>query len=375
MHRTNLPDTQHYIPSLDGLRAGAVILVILSHFGLDNVVPGGFGVTAFFWISGYLITGQMLSEIGRTGRLDFPKFYLRRFFRLMPAAVFYILIAGSLFVAIGGVMPVAAWLSAIFYAANYYDLYVMFQPLASGVQSPLTHLWSLAVEEHFYILWPLALVTLYRRHWAVGVLLSVCLAVLAWRLWLYGQCFSGDLPGPPGGVCGLRVEYRLYKATDTRIDSIAWGALIAVLAAGPARIWLERAIGSRLVLAAATVALLGAFVWRGNEFREVWRYSLQGIALSVLIPAVSGQPNVLRRLLELPVAVFLGRLSYSLYLWHWAAVSFSDWLQPSHGVTWAILAVSINGAGALISFFAVEQPMVAFRRRFGSHATTAIRTA
>ena len=219
MHRTNLPDTQHYIPSLDGLRAGAVILVILSHFGLDNVVPGGFGVTAFFWISGYLITGQMLSEIGRTGRLDFPKFYLRRFFRLMPAAVFYILIAGSLFVAIGGVMPVAAWLSAIFYAANYYDLYVMFQPLASGVQSPLTHLWSLAVEEHFYILWPLALVTLYRRHWAVGVLLSVCLAVLAWRLWLYGQCFSGDLPGPPGGVCGLRVEYRLYKATDTRIDS------------------------------------------------------------------------------------------------------------------------------------------------------------
>ncbi len=363
-----LPSTGRYIPSLDGLRAGAVMLVVLAHFGLDGFVPGGFGVTAFFWISGYLLTGQMLSEIGRSGRLNFARFYLRRLMRLMPAAIVYILIAGGAFVAIGGSMTLLAWLAAIFYGANYYDLYVTFPSLPSGVQSPLTHLWSLAVEEHFYIIWPVALVALHRRRWTLAVLLAVCAGVLAWRLWLYDACFIGQLPGPPGGICGLKPDYRLYKATDTRLDSIAWGAMVAVLAASQHRAAVSRILASRILQAIALAILLAGFVVRDNMFREVWRYSLQGISLCILIPAVTGPNSLIRRLLELPPIVLLGRFSYSIYLWHWAAVSFSDWSHPEHNTAWAIQAICITTIGTLISYYAIERPMITLRRRAGSHA-------
>jgi len=363
-----LPDTRRYVPSLDGLRAGAVMLVILSHFGLDSVVPGGFGVTAFFWISGYLLTGQMLAEITRTGGLDFGRFYLRRVLRLMPAALVYIVLAGVGFVVIGGQMTPLAWFSAIFYGANYYDLYVMFPPLASGVQSPLTHLWSLAVEEHFYIIWPVVLLALYRRRWAGPALLAVCVVELVWRWYLYDACFDGQVAGPPGGICGMRVQYRLYKATDTRLDSIAFGALMAVAAASDWRAAIERLISSRLAQALALAVLLGGFIDRDNQFREVLRYSLQSLSLCVLIPAACGQDSLIRRLLEMPLVVLTGRLSYSLYLWHWAAVSFADWAEPHYGIAWLIRATCLTLVGGLISYYAVELPMVSLRRRAGSHA-------
>lgn len=359
-------DTRRYIPSLDGLRAGAVLLVIIAHFGLDSVIPGGFGVTAFFWISGYLLTGQMLGEIGRTGRLDFGRFYLRRLLRLMPAALIYILIAGLAFTAIGGTMTPLAWLSAVFYGANYYDLYVMFPPLASGVQSPLTHLWSLAVEEHFYILWPVALLALHRRRWAVPALALVCVAELVWRWYLYDACFEGAVTR--ADICGLRADYRLYKATDTRLDSIAYGALMAVLAASAWRPPVERLIRSRLVQALSLAVLLGSFLYRDSQFREVIRYSLQGLSLCVLIPAACGQDSLVRRALEIPLVVLTGRLSYSLYLWHWAAVSFTDWAEPHHGPGWVIRACCLTLVGAMISYYAIELPMVSLRRRAGSHA-------
>jgi peptidoglycan/LPS O-acetylase OafA/YrhL len=269
---------------------------------------------------------------------------------------------------IGGSMPALAWLSAILYGANYFDLYVMFAPLPSGVPSPLTHLWSLAVEEHFYILWPICLVALQRRGWVAATLAGLCLAILAWRSGLYHLCFIGDAPGPSGGVCGERVEYRLYKATDTRLDSIAWGALIAALAAGRARSLLEHVLASRLVQGLALAVLMTGFVYRNTEFREVWRYSLQGLSLCVLIPAVSGADSLVRRLFEHDVIVWVGRLSYSLYLWHWAGVSFADWAEPGHGTAWVIRATCLTITGALISYYAIERPMIALRRRAGSHA-------
>jgi len=363
-HTSKLPDTQRYVPSLDGLRACSVLLVILAHFGLDGFVPGGFGVTAFFWISGYLLTAQMLVEIKATGRLNFRRFYLRRALRLMPAALAYVLIAAGAFMMIGGVMTGWAWLWAVLYGANYYDLFVMFKPLPSGVASPLTHLWSLAVEEHFYILWPVALLLLYRAGWALRLLIAVCVAVLLWRIWLYQSCLSGVTEA----ICGLRPEYRLYKATDTRIDSIAWGAMVAVIAAGRGRSWLSRLVASPTAQAAAMALLLFGFVYRAEPFREVWRYSLQGIALCVLIPAVTGMPSLVRRVLEWRLIVYVGRLSYSIYLWHWAGVTFATWAEPSHGVAWVGVATAITVLGAMLSYYLIERPMVALRRRAGSHA-------
>ena len=141
-----------YLPVLDGLRAVSILLVLLSHLGLDHVLPGAFGVTLFFFISGYLITRQLCGGLARTGRIGFGRFALRRVLRLMPAGLAYILVAGLAYCAAGGLITPAGWLAAIFYGANYYDLWAGYHSTLPGVRHPFNILWSLAIEEHFYAL-------------------------------------------------------------------------------------------------------------------------------------------------------------------------------------------------------------------------------
>jgi peptidoglycan/LPS O-acetylase OafA/YrhL len=184
---------------------------------------------------------------------------------------------------------------------------------------------------------------------------------------LFGICFRGGFSVAPGGVCGETTFYRLYKATDTRLDSIAWGALIAVLASGKARLHLENILAIRFVQLTAVGLLLIGFLVRNLEFREVFRYSLQGLALSVLLPVICGSKNHLRVILETTPFLYIGRLSYSLYLWHWGAVTLSDWLEPKNGIIWFTVAAGTTIAGACFSYYAIERPMMTFRRRAGSH--------
>ena len=362
--RLLIPDARQYIPALDGLRAASVLIVLVSHFGLDRWVPGGFGVTVFFWISGYLITSQLALELGAKGRVDLGGFYVRRFLRLLPAAFFYILIAGSLYVLAGGTISTPAWLAAFFYGANYYHIYAGFPPIDDTVRSPLSHLWSLAVEEHFYLIWPVLIALLWRRRLAIPITVLICLAALVWRLFLYHQCVATDAPGPLA-LCGRHVELRLYMATDTRLDSIAWGALVALWHAR-SQASLTRLVSAWPVVLVAVLGLLLSFLWRSPEFREVWRYTVQGLALSVLIPLAISLRGIVASLLTHPAAVYIGRLSYSLYLWHWGAVILADWCRPGHPAVWLCIALAATIAGALISFYLVERPLLALRRRFGS---------
>ena len=352
-----------YVPSLDGLRAASILLVIVGHLGLDGVVPGGFGVTLFFFISGYLLTGQMAGEFARTGRIGFASFYLRRVLRLMPAALAFIVIAGGAFVAAGGRVTVPGWIAAVLYGANYYDLYVTYDTTIPPVRHPFIILWSLAVEEHFYMLWPLALAFLLRRrHRALAVLLVLCAVEVAWRAALFHACF-----GPhPGGFCGVRHGYRLYKATDTRLDSIAWGAIVALLAADPACKWFRGAVGSRAVQALAALLLVATFLVRGEQFREVWRYAIQGLALAVLVPGLIWADSPVRRLFEAAPLVFVGRISYALYLWHWAALGAADYAVPGGGAAWVVMAAGLTIALSLACWYGIERPMLWLRRRAGS---------
>ncbi len=377
MRPLSIPNVERYVPALDGIRALAVLVVILSHFGLDKVVPGGFGVTTFFWISGFLITGQLVGEFQRAGHIDYRKFYIRRFIRLMPAAMVYIIITGEVFRLAGGSLPWSGWLAAVFYGENYYDMFINYDWLSAGVQNPLTHLWSLAVEEHYYIVWPVALTLLLRRRIAIPTMLIVCVVILAWRWWIFQSCFVNDITGPGGGICGhgVVVQYRNYKMTDARLDSIAWGALIALLAASPWRARLERLVGAYWVQGLALLVLLATFAIPGNWFREVWRYSIQGIALCVLVPAVCGTQNPLRVILETKPLIYIGRLSYSLYLWHWGAACLADWAYRPYSLPWFGVLLSATIITSMISYYGIEQPMVGWRRRFGSQATTALRPA
>ena len=333
--------------------------------GLDHVLPGAFGVTLFFFISGYLITRQPLQSLEADGRIRLGNFYLRRALRLLPAVLVYIVAAGALFSLAGGHIPLAGWTAALFYGANYYDIWEGYRTTLGGVRHPFNILWSLAVEEHFYIVWPFLLALLWRGRAIVWALAALCLAVLAWRAWLFTACYHGGAPW----VCGpmppnpLWRFNRLYLATDTRLDSIAFGALLAAVEAtgwAPGRkswaVWL------------AAVLLLSGFALPGPFARQVVRTSLQGIALFVLVPAALVPGSLAARLLSATPLLAIGRLSYSLYLWHWGAFAAADSLAPSHGLAWQAIALPLAAVLAVASYHGIERPMLALRRRAGSHA-------
>lgn len=359
-HATLVPD----IPSLDGLRAVSVLIVMVSHAGLGHVVPGGLGVTVFFFLSGYLITTLLRAEWARTGTVGIGAFYIRRFLRLGPPlfitlAVAYGLVAAGLH---GGGVSVQGALAQVFYMANYYAI---FWDPGQTVPDGTGVLWSLAVEEHFYLLYPFVFLLLARRLTArqlAAVLVGVCLAVLAWRVVLVAQ---------PGVL-----EARTYYATDTRIDSIAWGAVLA-LAFNPVRVPGEPVAAlplptrpdwrHALALAAGLGLLLFTLVVRDPWMRETLRYTLQGVALMpVFYVAIRFAQHPLFRPLNWAWVRRLGVYSYAMYLIHHVVVlnlkhhmPWGDRLLPVLAVT---LVVSVLYAAAIEHW--VESRMRRLRARF-----------
>ncbi|WP_342152790.1 acyltransferase [Methylorubrum sp. SB2] len=362
-----------YLPALDGLRAVAVLLVVASHAAPAHVVPGGFGVTLFFFISGYLLTGQLADEYLRTGRIDFLGFYLRRMLRLLPAALVFILASGAVFRAMGGSLTAAEWGSALLYGANYYDIAAGYRsdltvagahgPVA--VAHPFSILWSLAVEEHFYLVWPLALLALLRwGGWrmAAGFLVLVCLIEPAWRAHLHALC-----QGPqPATACGAAPALRIYAATDTRFDSLAFGALAALLVVQSETRRFLAILRARSAQAAALGLLAAGFLVRDETFRDVSRYSAQGVAFLILVPALLVGTSGLRRLLERRIPVLIGRLSYSIYLWHWLAGMVAAYAFAQAPLVQALVYLVLTALLSALGWFAIERPMLRLRRRAGS---------
>lgn len=355
--------SRDYLPVLDGLRAVAILLVVASHAGLERIVPGAFGVTLFFFVSGYLITRQLLGGLATRGRIGLGGFYLRRVLRLAPAGLAYTALAGGLYVAAGGRITAPGWVSAVFYGANIYDLWIGYRSTLPGVRHPFNILWSLAIEEHFYAIWPLVLGLVWRGRWLVVALLALCAAVLAWRVWLFAHCatdFSSVCGRPQTGQWRFN---RLYQGTDTRLDSIAWGALLAVIEQRHPDLVLR----ARAVWPAGLAVLVAAFLPHGDFMRQVVRTSLQGVALLTVFPALLHGRHLMQRALCTRPALLIGRLSYSLYLWHWGALAVADSLARPFGARWLAVALPLSTILATASYVLIERPMLRLRRRAGSH--------
>jgi peptidoglycan/LPS O-acetylase OafA/YrhL len=364
--------------ALDGLRAVSILLVVLSHiFGLTGVsqsIPGGFGVTIFFFISGFIITRLLLKEDVETGRLSLKSFYIRRFFRLAPALLVYVGISTVAFSALGLHVPGSDIAASLFYYANYHAIYAGFHNTIRGstvVLSPLGITWSLAIEEHFYFLFPMILMTLRKR--TDRLLTSLCgfvIIVVTWRIFLVYFFGLSSLP-----------NYRIYMGTDTRLDSIAYGCLLSVLfhraeinGKGNARKFLDLLQGSIGLCVSAGLILL-SLILRGPEFRETIRYSIQGIALAPLFCALfwSGSaPRWLQYSLSNRTMTFLGTISYSMYLYHFLAVGVTQWvLRNATSCDRVVLSACLTFAGSLFSYYLVEGPP----RRFGSRWAARIKGA
>jgi peptidoglycan/LPS O-acetylase OafA/YrhL len=347
------------IPSLDGIRAISVLIIVSSHSGLQALIPGGLGVTIFYFLSGYLITTLMLAENERTGKINILQFYARRMFRLMPPLFVFLAITYGLTYAglLSGGITISGLAAQLFYFANYYGLF--FDP-GHTVPDGTGVLWSLAVVEHFYIFYPLFLTLLLRsalRPRTIGTLLGIgCLVVLAWRIHLVQ---SPDF-----------VSYRTYYASETRIDSIIYGCILAVVI-NPMR---ERqrddtiSVSQSAVLATALGTLLLTLLYRDTAFRETIRYSLQGLALMPLFYfAIRFSDNRLFRHLNSPWIITLGTYSYAIYLIHYVAITMIAKHAPAIAARSfilfpTVLLISIAYAAAVDRF--VDQYFRQLRRKY-----------
>lgn len=342
-----------HIPSLDGIRAVAVLIVFFSHVGLERFVAGGFGVTIFFFLSGFLITTLLRLEGEHSGRVSMRNFYLRRGLRILPLMYIVLGTATICTIALGASLSKSVLALQAVHLTNYQTVKYA---VTNGAGFPIGTivLWSLAVEEHFYLLFPIAYVTLRRRlrqpqHQA-AVLLGACGVLLVWRcILVFGF--------------GVTPEYMMH-ATDTRIDSILFGCALALWKnpvlkgphLSPRATW--RLFAVSMIVLVLTVAA------RNPAFRETFRYTIQGIALAPVFVAAIRFPRALPfRLLNTPVVSFIGVVSYGLYLVHLPIIltlqSLTTWPAP------IVAAVSLCTAFLVstLLYHVVERPCARLRRR------------
>ena len=328
--------SQHYNPALDGLRAVAIVLVVLSHAHAPLFDGAFYGVDLFFVLSGLLITTLLLQEQQRNGRVDYWRFWRRRFWRLMPALMLFLLayciFAPLLWPELQDVYTDA--LVSLLYLADYGIAFF-------DSPNTLLHMWSLSVEEHFYLLWPPLLMLLVRRT-RPGQLWRPVLALLAlgwvWRvLWvLLGQQF-----------------YEIFFRFDTRATGLLAGSLLAVLQLEqPAWFQALRQRLTHFMWLVLAVPLLMAQAWDDMN-AMLWGMTVVECATAVLLLAVVQRNGAIYEMLSARVLVVLGKLSYGIYLWHYPVARYlrSDLPWPAA----VALTLLISTALAALSYYTVER--------------------
>jgi peptidoglycan/LPS O-acetylase OafA/YrhL len=344
-----------YKPGLDGLRAVAVVSVMAYHFGA-TWAPGGFlGVDLFFVLSGYLITSLLVIEWDGTSTIAFGAFWARRARRLLPALVL-VLVAIAIWSALDASrdqLSTIRWDSiwTLFYGANwrfiatgqsYFDLF--------RDPSPLRHAWSLAIEEQFYLVWPIVAFCCLRlargRRW---VLAGACIAGIVASTLLMARWYDAADPS------------RSYYGTDARAGQLLLGALLALVLVR----WSPRTAAERNGIQAAGVAGAVFCVWAfaSTSDHQSWLYHGGFLVFAVAVAAVIAavvQPrrSALHSLLTLRPVIWVGAISYGLYLWHWpVAVALTEGHSGLSGVRLAIARVGVTLAAATLSYYFLELPI------------------
>ncbi len=329
-----------YLPGLDGMRALAVVAVMIYHANSDWLKGGFLGVEVFFVISGYLITLLLISEKERSDTVDMKQFWLRRARRLLPA-LFAMLFALTVWTALFERSTLGKLrgdlVAAVGYSSNWYQIYTGAGYSAANDFAPLRHLWSLAVEEQFYLIWPIVMVLLLRvgsrrianlSRWLVGAALAI--TILIALLYHRGPIGTPDVTPEAywhiGGRNIAKADF-LYLSTFTRAGGLLLGAAFAMvwrpvaLMRGPVR-----ARGPLLDgFGAAGLSILALMMWsvgfvgsRGADpllFRG--GFLLSAVATLAVIAAVTHPLTLASKGLSIPPLVWIGVRSYGLYLYHW----------------------------------------------------------
>jgi peptidoglycan/LPS O-acetylase OafA/YrhL len=345
-----------YRAELDGLRGVSILLVLGLHF-VPRFVPGGFlGVEVFFVLSGFLITCLLLQEWERTAAISLKDFYVRRVLRLGPALIAYLLTLGlfaAFFLKPENASEVYVGIGlTLAYASNW--VLALKPAFPVGI---LAITWSLSVEEQFYFLWPIALVLLLKRtvsrRTIVLLLIAGIIIVNANRALL----FHNDA-----------TFRRLYYATDTRADSLLCGCLLACVACWkmlPMTALFERLVKAMAIIATGFLLFLAATLKSSDPliFKSLLTVATVGIT-TVITTIVLWPGSVAAMVLRFPPLVWIGRISYGLYLWHWPVQGFVFGPINDPSVGRIVVAVLLSFALASISYYVIERPFLKQKKRF-----------
>lgn len=336
--------SERRLPLLDGIRAVSVLVVIAAHFGY--AVPADLGVSAFFVLSGFLITWLLLREYDRTGEVSLKGFYLRRTFRIFPAYYAFLALA-FVWDAVRsdpwgpGLLP-----SALTYTVNYWNAF------NGHPGTSIAHAWSLGVEEQFYLLWPLLFLILVRRTpraMALGLVAAI-VASCAWRSFAYV-------------VLDLGAPYA-YNAFECRIDGLAAGCLLVTALRIDGAHALVRRLSARAWMPLPTLALL----WVSRyQLGDGWHYTV-GFTVDALLIAMAMVQMLhfpasrLWRALDGAPARFVGLISYPMYLYHTHALGIGHRL-PLPRAAQFVASIAITILVAWLSYKLLEQPALRLRGR------------
>lgn len=350
---------RRYITGLDGIRAIAVIMVLAYHLKLALFKSGFLGVTVFFVLSVYLITGILISEVEEEGTIDLKNFWLRRIRRLVPAVMSMAVVIIFVSAVVNRIIFTKGckdFLASVLGFNNWWQIFNKVSYFeAAGVPSPFTHCWSLAIETQFYLIYPLILLGIYKLVKSRGegrAKRGLLFAGVTLLLALISVILMIVLFDPQQDAS------RVYYGTDTRAFSLLFGALLAIL-------WEYRMVPRRLsasvnmvlgsvsfaVLLVMTIAINGSsnFWYRGGQFF--------GTILTVLmVYAVSGRKTWLSRFLSNPVLKWIGDRSYSIYLWHYPIILLiSKGIKASWWIT--LIEIVLSVVLAELSYRFIETPI------------------
>ncbi len=369
-HQTPQAVSGRHLPALDGIRALGILGVIAYHLNLRWMSGGYLGVDLFFVLSGFLITSLLIEERLGSGRIRLGAFWGRRARRLLPA-LFLVIVAVSLYAVINGRFSSPASggaaidlsglrgdaLATMFYVANWHAIFSHQSYFTQfSTPSPLQHTWSLAIEEQFYMVWPL-----------------VTLGILRWgKQWWRVSGVALCVVGATASAVAMTALYhpgldpsRVYYGTDTRAFDLLAGALVAFVVAGRPQPG-ETARRALHVGGVAGVAILAVF-WvhsgtatglpTGGMFRG--EFLLCAVLAAVVVADVRQvRQGALAKVLSVAPLRFIGRISYGLYLWHWPIFVYCNAARTGlSGAALDLVRVALAFAVATLSFFFVEQPI------------------
>jgi peptidoglycan/LPS O-acetylase OafA/YrhL len=355
-----------YYPALDGLRGVGIIAMLLYHLDVGLASGAFLSLSMFFTLSGFLIARLLILEHNRTGRLALGAFFERRFRRLMPAAL--VGLAGAsvytFFFARPDLVARQAGdiLAALFYVPNW-------RFIATGqsyeaiftTPSPVQHFWSLGVEEQFYIFFPLLVATVLAR----GSSRALTLSVVGMTVASTATMMLSRTPGAPLG--------HAYYGTDTRAAEILIGVLLAIwVSARPAEYVDENRRASRLLTAAGLAAMLTSLaLWLTTSEHQLWFYRGGAPVYSLLIGVVilaAIRSGPVRSMLGARVFVYIGRISYGLYVYHWPIYLAFEPLEPVLGRAGLVAAkLGTTFVVAVLSLKYLEAPVRSRRLFAGAH--------